>query len=263
MTELELYYNKFNEEKRLNSRHGQVEFITTMKYLHKYLDKRKAECNKATLSIVDIGAGTGRYSIPLVEEGYDVTAVEPVKHNLGRLKQKSDKVRAYQGNALKLSRFPNESFDVTLVFGPMYHLLEEEEQIRALQEAKRVTKQGGFILVAYILNEYSVITHAFKDRHIKESIQKGMLDETFHCTKLANPLYHMVRLEDVVRLNEAAKLKRVQIVAADGPANYMRPFLNALDDEEFQFFIEYHLATCERADLMGASAHVVDILQKS
>ena len=41
MTELELYYNKFNEEKRLDSRHGQVEFITSMKYIHKYLDQMK------------------------------------------------------------------------------------------------------------------------------------------------------------------------------------------------------------------------------
>ena len=108
-----------------------------------------------------------------------------------------------------------------------------------------------------------MITHAFKDRHIKESIEKGMLDETFHCTKTANPLYSMVRLEDIVRLNEAVGLERMEIVAADGPANYIRPFLNALDEEEFQFFIQYHLATCERADLMGASAHVVDILQKN
>ena len=263
MTELEQYYNKFNEEKRLNSRHGQVEFITTMKYLHKYLDKYKENKQISDISILDIGAGTGRYSIPLAEEGYDVTAVELVKHNLGRLKQKSSKVKAYQGNALKLSRFSDELFDVTLLFGPMYHLLEEEEQKKALQEAKRVTKKDGVILVSYILNEYSVITHAFKDRHIKESMEKGMLDETFHCTKTANPLYHMVRLEDIVRLNEAVSLKRVEIIAADGPANYMRPFLNALDEEEFQFFIEYHLATCERPDLMGASAHVVDILQKN
>ena len=263
MTELELYYNKFNEEKRLNSRHGQVEFITTMKYLHKYLEVLKKEKKEADISILDVGAGTGRYSIPLSEEGYDITAVELVKHNLGRLKQKSDKVKAYQGNALKLSRFSDEVFDVTLVFGPMYHLLEEAEQIQALKEAKRVTKKGGFILVAYILNEYSVITHAFKDRHIKESMEKGMLDETFHCTKTANPLYSMVRLEDIVRFNEKAGLQRVQIVAADGAANYMRPFLNALDEEEFQYFIHYHFATCERPDLMGASAHVVDILQKN
>jgi hypothetical protein len=51
------YYNKFNEDKRLDSRHGQVEFITSMKYIHKYLNKND--------KIIDIGAGTGRYSIPL------------------------------------------------------------------------------------------------------------------------------------------------------------------------------------------------------
>ena len=80
MTELEQYYNKFNEEKRLNSRHGQVEFITSMKYIHSYLPKEK---EASEIKILDIGAGTGRYSVALAEEGYDVTAVELVKYNLG------------------------------------------------------------------------------------------------------------------------------------------------------------------------------------
>ncbi|MBQ8039914.1 MAG: class I SAM-dependent methyltransferase, partial [Lachnospiraceae bacterium] len=185
-----------------------------------------------------------------------------VKHNLGRLKQKSDKVKAYQGNAMKLRRFEDESFDLTLVFGPMYHLLEKDEKIRALQEAKRVTKKNGFILVAYIMNEFSVITYAFKERHIKEAMESGMLDEKFHCTKTANDLYSMVRLEDLEELNEIVGLRRRQVIAADGAANYIRPFLNALDEEEFQYFIEYHLSTCERADLMGATGHVVDVLEK-
>ena len=51
---------------------------------------------RSQIKILDVGAGTGRYSVPLAEEGYDVTALELVKHNLGRLKQKSDKVKAYQ-----------------------------------------------------------------------------------------------------------------------------------------------------------------------
>ena len=80
MTELEKYYNKFNEEKRLNSRHGQVEYLTSMKYIHKYLEK------KENAKILDVGAGTGRYSVQLANEGYDVTAVELVKYNLGILK---------------------------------------------------------------------------------------------------------------------------------------------------------------------------------
>ena len=99
MTELEEYYNKFNEEKRLNSRHGRVEFITSMKYIHDCLGSLMNEKQldlRSQIKILDVGAGTGRYSVPLAEEGYDVTALELVKHNLGRLKQKSDKVKAYQ-----------------------------------------------------------------------------------------------------------------------------------------------------------------------
>ena len=262
VTELELYYNKFNEEKRLDSRHGQVEFITSMKYIHKYLDVFEQEKPKQEIKILDVGAATGRYSVPLAEEGYDVTAVELVKHNLARLKAKGSCVKAYQGNAMKLKRFEDESFDMVLVFGPMYHLHEKEEKEKALSEAKRVTKAGGVILVAYIMNEYSVITYAFKEKHIKEGIEQGMLDATFHCTKKANELYSFVRTEDIKALNQEVGLKRLQIVAADGAANYIRPYLNALDEEEFKYFIEYHLSTCERSDLLGASGHLVDILKK-
>ena len=85
MADLVAYYNKFNEEKRLNSRHGRVEFITSMKYIHKYLDYVAKGRKKEEIKILDVGAGTGRYSVPLSEEGYDVTAVELVKYNLGIL----------------------------------------------------------------------------------------------------------------------------------------------------------------------------------
>lgn len=264
MTTLEEYYGKFNEEKRLDSRHGQVEFVTSMKYIHKYLEEIKKNTGKtlSEIKILDVGAATGRYSIPLAEEGYDVTALELVKHNLSRLKQKSEKVHAFQGNAMNLKKFQDNTFDLTLVFGPMYHLHEFEEKLQALKEAKRVTKEHGIILVAYIMNEYSFITYAIKEKHIKEAMETGMLDETYHCTPKANELYSFVRLEDMENLNSKAGLFREQVIAADGAANYIRPFLNALDQEEFEYFLDYHLKTCERMDLMGASGHTVDILRK-
>lgn len=262
MTELEAYYNKFNEEKRLNSRHGQVEFITSMHYIHQCLEILAKGKDPKEIRILDVGAGTGRYCIPLSEEGYDVTAVEPVRHNLGRLKKKTSSVKAMEGNALKLSKLETESFDLTLLFGPMYHLHEREEKIQALSEAKRVTKTGGRILAAYIMNEYAVITYAFKERHIIESMKAKMLDENFRCLKSANPLYSMERLEDIREYSDRCGLSRVLTIAADGAANYMRRSLNALEEEEFQYFIQYHMATCERPELLGASAHIVDILQK-
>lgn len=263
-TEIEQYYNKFNEEKRLDRRHGRVEFVTSMKYIHKYLEEIAGQSGKTPgeIKIMDIGAGTGKYSVALSEEGYDVTAVELVRHNLGLLKAKKSNVRAYQGNAMKLSRFEDESFDLTLLFGPLYHLHAKEDKIKALLEAKRITKTGGIILAAYIMNEYSVITYAFKERNINRALETGMLDEQFHCTDKANSLYSFMRLEDIAQLNEMTGLIREQIISADGAANYMRREMNALTEEEFEHFIEYHLSTCERMDLMGAASHTVDILRK-
>lgn len=259
MNELEAYYNKFNEEKRLNSRHGQVELHTSMKYIHECIQM----LSKDKVDILDIGAGTGRYSVPLAEEGHRVTAVELVKYNLGILKSKNSCVKAMQGNAMNLKKLADDTFDITLLFGPMYHLFGFENKLKALKEAKRVTRPGGIILVAYCMNEYSVLTYAFKEKHILECIRQNRLTSDFQTISTQEDLYDYMRIESIDKLNEAAGLTRLKILSPDGPANYMRPFLNALSEEEFELFIQYHLATCERPDLIGAGAHTLDILQCS
>lgn len=254
-TLLEDYYNKFNEEKRLNSRHGQVEFRVSMHYIHKYL--------KPGDRILDVGAATGRYSIPLFEEGYDVTAVEPVQHNLGRLKAKKPELPAYKGDARKLKRFADNTFDLVLLFGPMYHLVKDEDKIQALKEAKRVTKEGGLILVAYVMNEYSILTWGFKEQHILEGMKEGKIDASYRVRPTEEDLYDYVRLEDVEAFNRAADLQRICLFSPDGPANHMRRELNRLTEEEFEAFVAYQMCMAERNDLIGAGGHIVDILKKA
>ncbi|MCI8974168.1 MAG: methyltransferase domain-containing protein [Lachnospiraceae bacterium] len=268
MTELEAYYNKFNEEKRLNSRHGQVEYRISMKYIHAYLEEAEERTgvsdtgSKSNIRLLDIGAGTGRYSVALAEEGYDVTAVELVRYNLGVLKKKASSVKAMQGNALNLKKLESASFDVTLLFGPMYHLFGFEQKLRALCEAKRVTKPGGVLLIAYCMNEYGVITYGFKERNVLSCMAEQRFTEDFKTISSPEQLYDYMRIEDIDALNAAAGLRRLKILSPDGPANYMRPFLNQLTEEEFELFVRYQMAVCERADLIGAGAHTVDILRR-
>lgn len=257
MTELEKYYGKFKEDHRLTTRHGTVEFTTSMKYIHQALEGRQNP------KILDVGAGTGRYSIALSREGYDVTAVELVKHNLDILRSKHENVKTWQGNALNLHFLDDNTFDVTILFGPLYHLLTKEEKIQALLEAKRVTKQGGIILAAYIMNEYAVISYCFGENKIKECMRESRLSDDFHTVTAPDDLYSYLRLEDIDELRKNAALERIKLFAQDGASDYMRRALNAMDEETFSYFIQYHLATCERPELLGASSHVVDILRKA
>ena len=84
MNYLDQFYNAYDEEGRLLSRHGQVEYLTTMKYIHECLE------GMTDPSILEVGAGTGRYSVTLAKEDYRVTAVELVARNLEVLKSKLD-----------------------------------------------------------------------------------------------------------------------------------------------------------------------------
>ena len=243
------YYNKFNEDKRLDRRHGQVEFVTSMKYIHDYLS--------AGDKVVDIGAGAGRYSITLKNEGYDVTAVELCRPNIGKIKVNDSELKVIEANATDLSMFKDNEFDVAIMFGPMYHLYSKEDKLKALQEAKRITKK--YIFVTYIMNEYAVIEYAFKDNNYKQI--KDKLDADYHINDPDGLFFH-VRLQDIDELNNEANLKLLKRFASDGPSDYMRSYINAMDDETFDAFIDYHQKTCERKELLGASSHVVDILEK-
>ena len=270
MTNLEKYYNKFHEEHRLTTRHGTVEFLTTMHYILSVASAvvalRQAQEPRVEgpqqIKIADIGAGTGRYSVELCHRGYDVTAVELVPHNLEILRSKHENIKTWQGDARDLHFLEDQTFDITLLFGPLYHLHGDEEKLKALNEAKRITKKGGYILVAYVMNDYSVIQYCFKEHHWKEVFDKGGLTPDFHTVCGEEDLYDYVRLEDIDRLNKAAGLERVKIISADGAADYIRRELNEMSEEEFQAFCKYQLSVCGRPELVGAGSHTVDILHR-
>ena len=256
MNELEKYYNKFNEDKRLLRRHGQVEFFVANKYIDEVI------ANRQNLDIIDIGAGTGRYSARLADLNHNVTAVELVNKNVSQIKSKNPNIVAKQGNALNLKKFKDESFDIALLFGPTYHLFSHEDKLKAIIEAKRVLKKGGHLLIMYLTNEYAVITYAFKKGNLQQVLSEHKLDENFQTITSESDLYSYVRLEEINKLRDDANMTRYKIIGVDGATDYIRPVINKLSNEDFEIYKQYQLSICERPELLGASSHIMDILVK-
>ena len=253
LSNIEKHYNKHPEDLRLQRRHGIVEFQTTMHHLHRFLQPGQR--------ILDIGAGTGRYTSALMAEGYQVKAVELVRRNIEVFLKREPAADVIQGDACHMPFLPDAYADVTLLLGPLYHLIGDEAKLRALREARRVTRPGGLIFVAYLMNEYSILSYCFDEDRITDLMARGVVDKDFHIQSQPDELYDYIRLSDIDRLNALAGLERVTIFSPDGAADYMRTRLNQMSPETFARFIEYQKCISERPDLIGAGSHTVDVVR--
>lgn len=252
------YYSNYDEEGRLTSKHGQVEFLTTMKYINKYIKKG--------MRILEVGAGTGRYSLSLAENGFRVDAIELIQHNIDILKSKikeNHTIDVRQGNAIDLSCYNDETFDITLVLGPLYHLFDENEKKQAISEAIRVTKKGGVVFVSYCMNEATIIGWGFGKGNILDAIQTGIVDkDTYKCLSNPSLLFEMYRKEEIEQLMKEYEVEHLHFVATDLATNYMRGIIDTMDEKMFETYLKYHFSICERSDLVGVTHHSLDIFRK-
>lgn len=255
---LKHYYESCDEDRRLISKHGKVEYITTMKYLEKYLEP--------DMRVLEIGAATGRYSHALAQKGYQVDAVELLEHNIDIFKQNTvegEPVTITQGNATDLSDFESNTYDITLLLGPMYHLFTNEDKLKALSESIRVTKEGGIVFAAYCMGDASVLSYGFVRGEIYNIIEKCMINtETFDTFSNPWDIFELYRKEDIDSLRNGFNVTPLHFIAADGCTNHMRETVDRMDDKMYELYLKYHLATCERQDMVGYSHHTLDIFRK-
>lgn len=255
---LKNYYENYDEDNRLRSQHGLVEFLTTMRYVERHLTENSR--------IIEIGAGTGRYSHALAQKGYRVDAVELLEHNIEIFKSKTEEgenISVVQGNALDLSDFADNTYDITLLLGPMYHLFTEEEQKKALSEAVRVTKKCGTIFAAYVGNDAVILQFCFGRNMINIEPYASLVDPvTFKADSDPSELFELYRKEDIEALTQGLPVQRLNFVGTDMAANYMRDTIDNMDEGTFQKFLDYQFYICERQDMVGISDHFLDVLKK-
>ena len=252
------YYSSYDEDGRLKSQHGQVEFLTTMHYINRYL--------RPGMRILEIGAATGRYSHTLARMGYDVDAVELIQHNIDIFNLNThpgEKITIQQGNAKNLHMFEENTFDITLLLGPMYHLFTVEEQKQALSEALRVTKKGGILFAAYCGNDATMVQYCFGRGMLKVKHYQDLIDfTTFKASSDPAELFQLYRREDIDALMEGFNVQRLHYVGTDMATNYMRQCIDEMEEDFFQMYLKYHFSICERLDMVGVSHHILDISRK-
>lgn len=246
-------YALFHEDTRLNhSKAARVEFLTNTRYIERYLSPGA--------KILDVGAGAGEYSLYFARKGYEVCALELADCNIKAFQSKlttADRIDLVQGNAVDLSRYADESFDVVLLFGPLYHLHKEEDCQRCIAEAKRVCKRDGKIFFAFISNDMVILTEfSYRpDYFLKGSYHK----DTF---KLEDFPFVFHTVDDCRRMLHAGGIHIVNEVASDGVSELMEDKINAMDEESYAQYLRYHYYICEKPELLGMTNHLLFVGEK-
>ena len=252
------YYENYDENSRLERRRGRVEFLTTVHYIDKYL--------KEGMKILEIGAGTGRYSHFFAQNGYAVDAVELIEHNIEIFKANTkdgEKVNIQQGDAVDLKNIKDDVYDITLLLGPMYHLYTDVDRKAAVEEAIRVTKKGGIVFAAYCNNDMTVYQFCFSQGNIFNERYKKLIDfDTFKLASTPEEVFVLYRKSDVDELMSEFKVKRLNYVGTDMLTRFIAESVDAMDDKTFNEYMRYHLCICERPDMIGATHHMLDIFRK-
>ena len=252
-------YGTIHEDDRLiRSRHGQLEYCVTMHYIHRFLQPGDR--------VLEIGAGTGRYSIALAREGHPVSAVELVESNLQTLKTNAGaltNLEAFQADALDLSRFGDDSFDVTLLFGPMYHLYDRADQDRAIEDAIRVTRPGGTILTAFLSAHAIICTnYLYRGLSAVHGLQANF-DEDYRVRHFPEQVFTGFDICEFESLFSDKRVEPITTVAVDNVleiAERREDF--SMTDADFQAFADYQLHICEKREMLGNSSHLLHICRK-
>lgn len=249
----EIYRRKDENDRLIKSQAARVEFLTTVKYIEKYL--------KPGAKILDVGAGAGEYSLYFAGKGYTVSALELADANIAAFRAKmtgEEPIDLVQGNALDLSRYESDSFDIVLLLGPLYHLHEEADKLRCIEEAKRVCKKNGKIFFAFISNDMVILT--MQQLHWDYLLRGDYNKETFRLEDFPFVFHTVDRCRAL--LGESG----VQIcheVASDGASELLQELVNGLDEASYRQYLRYHFYICEKPEFLGMSNHLLFVGEKN
>ena len=253
------HYEGYDESQReFGTKSEQLEFLYTKKLIEQYLT--------SSMSVLEIGCGAGYYGLHLADKcrlfhGVDLSPRNIEKFDAKITERKLKNIIVTVGDATDLNEINDNSFDIVLNFGPMYHLPQNERQ-KAMLESKRVCKDGGIILFAYI-NKIGVYLRAGFDDKLKLEYpnletNKYVLEKGIDIS-LPDVFYYTMP-EEIEGNAKEIGLSVVKNAGVDFA--FTSSEINAAEGQRYSAWIEILDYMFESASCIGTSNHAVLVCRK-
>jgi ubiquinone/menaquinone biosynthesis C-methylase UbiE len=263
------HYREVRESERLSQGIGELERIRTQDILRRYLPKPGSR-------ILDVGGAAGVHALWLAREGYEVHLIDPVPHHVEQAREASGAQQGHPiascvtGDARQIP-WPDQSVDAVLFLGPLYHLVQRSDRLKALREAHRVLQPGGKLFAATVSRFGSLLDGLARDLvadpQFVEILRQDLRDGQ-HRNPTNNPNYFTTAFfhhpEDLRNEIEEAGFRLEKRIGIEGPAWLMASFsLHWNNREKRRLLLELLQLIEEDYCLLGASAHMMGIARKS
>lgn len=268
---IEKFYDQYVYQEWTRRDRHPLEFIIIEHYLKKFLFLEN-------FKIADIGGGPGRYAVTLAQWGHTVSLIDLSKANIDFARSKvcelglEKKITEIdRGDSRDLSRFEDETFDVVLLMGPLYHLIHEEDRVRTLLEVKRILKKDGLMFTTF-LNRYTPIIHMltnWPEGILEKPEQFNFLLEEGHSFDFIKvkgnltfaPAYY-IRVQEIRPLIENAGFQVIKLIACQSILGGRNIDKLSNNSKLYQAWVDFVLATCEDEATFGSSTHLLCISKK-
>ncbi len=260
------FYDRYDEARRLTRGHGLLERVRTQQIIARYLPESAAV-------IADVGGGPGAYAVWLAGLGHQVHLVDLSRRHVVQAQAAAQAAGVTLAGAVcgdaRAVPLPDGFADVTLLLGPLYHLLDRTDRLTAWREAARITRPGGVVIGATISRWASAVDSLVEDTFddpVMAQVIAGDIATGIHRNPTDDPGYfttaYFHRPDELAAEVADAGLRWRATIGVEGPATGLPDLGTRLTEPDQRRRL---LALLERLEtvpaLLGMSFHVLAVAE--
>jgi S-adenosylmethionine-dependent methyltransferase len=264
VSDIAAFYDSDPRKEHLRLEREQLEYDLTWRYLERYLPSRA--------SVLEVGAGTGRYTLELARRGYKTTAVDLSAANIAACRQNlaaaglEKQVRLLVADGRDLHAVTERNFEAVLLMGPLYHLIESADRLLALKEAYDRLREGGLIFSA-LLSRYGTIADMLKNHpgwiedqaDVHSLLERGKRPDEYPGGGFRG---YFVQTSEIAPLHEAGGFETMVVAGVEPAISADDASYNNLQGKQRRLWLDLLYEISTEKSILGASRHLLYIGRK-